>query len=388
MASVALFFGVSTAAMAQETDYAAGHNFITLQGGAQTTFTNYDFSKLITPQVAISAGRYFNDQVGARLHVMGWENKGGFPQGQYNIGADTEYKFKACTADLDLLVNMSNVFNRHRTNHSFDWVLLAGFGVNYGWDFDEYKALTSSMKYYYEQAECGTKHASFNGRLGTQFNWNISDAVTLGLELQANYKNDTYNLKHNYECDWQVVGLIGLTYNFGYKHKAAPKPEPEPVPVVIACPGCNDTYSNGYCPESEYAKCKNNPNCSHSSSCKCKQDKPAPAPVVKKEEPLKETIFYQIRLSDPSEAEETLNKVVAWCNEYPAKSISISGYADKGTGNERVNKMYAEQRATKVADALRAKGVDADRMSVNSYGDTVQPYAENDLNRCVIIIGE
>ena len=72
----------------------------------------------------------------------------------------------------------------------------------------------------------------------------------------------------------------------------------------------------------------------------------------------------------------------------PDKGITISGYADKGTGNAEVNAGYAKARAEKVAQTLQKKGVDKKRMTVKSYGDTVQPYAKNDDNRCVIVVGQ
>ena len=72
-AAVALLFGVSTAAQAQDTDEYYPHNFISIQGGAQATLTHYDFMDLVTPQFAVSFGRYFNPKVGARLHVQGYE---------------------------------------------------------------------------------------------------------------------------------------------------------------------------------------------------------------------------------------------------------------------------------------------------------------------------
>ena len=53
-----------------------------------------------------------------------------------------------------------------------------------------------------------------------------------------------------------------------------------------------------------------------------------------------------------------------------------------------MNKNYAELRAVKVADAIKAKGISADRITVMSFGDTVQPFANNDDNRCVIVVGE
>ena len=49
-ASAALLLGVPAGAQAQEeVDYSAGHNFITVQGGAQATLTHYKFMDLVTP---------------------------------------------------------------------------------------------------------------------------------------------------------------------------------------------------------------------------------------------------------------------------------------------------------------------------------------------------
>ena len=58
------------------------------------------------------------------------------------------------------------------------------------------------------------------------------------------------------------------------------------------------------------------------------------------------------------------------------------------TSNPKINIGYAKQRADKVAAGLEKLGVEKSRISVSSYGDTVQPFAENDKNRCVIIEGK
>ena len=105
------------------------------------------------------------------------------------------------------------------------------------------------------------------------------------------------------------------------------------------------------------------------------------------EKPIKETIFYAIRESDAN-SEDILNAVAEWCKKYPNKKITIDGYADKGTGNPTVNAGYAKDRAEKAAAALKAKGVPESQMVIKSYGDTVQPFPDNDKNRCVIIEGK
>ena len=367
--AVALLFGVSTAALAQDnvSDEYYPHNFISLQGGAQVTLTHYDLMDLVTPQFGLSFGRYFNPKVGARLHFQGYDIKGGFQQERFpGLVADADYTFKAITGDLDLLMNMTNILNPNRMSQKFNWILLAGFGVNYGWDFDEYKGIVNSMKrgnnFYVGPDQCGTKHSSYNGRLGTQFEYNFSRNLGVNLELDANYKNDCYNLKANFDPDWQITAMLGLTFKFGMKKKAAPVVLPPPPPPVV----------EEKKPEPVVEK-KPEP-------------KPEPKQVVK-EEPLKETFFYTIRESDP-DPEVVLNKIVAWCKKYPTKGISIKGYADKGTGNPKINVGYAKARAEKVAKALEERGISRSRMDVSSYGDTVQPFAENDRNRCVIVVGE
>ena len=356
LAAVALLFGVSTAAQAQSVEDNYPYNFISVQGGVQGTFTNHDFTKLLTPQVALSAGRYFNSMVGARIHAQAWQIKGAL--------TEQTYKFNAITGDLDLLLNLTNILSPNRACDKLDWVFILGAGVNYGWDFDEFNKLNQTTEFVMNPELCGTKHSTFNTRFGTQVNLNLSRNFALGLEIDANMKNDEFNLKRNYNPDWQVAALLGLTYKFGQKKVVKPIPgtEPEPVPVV------------------EEPKPEPKPVVKP-------QPKPEPPKPVVKDEPLKETFFYNIRLSDP-DPEARLNKIVSWCNKYPQKKISIKGYADKGTGNPRVNVGYAKARAEKVAKALQDKGIPASRMTVESFGDTVQPFAENDQNRCVIVVGE
>ena len=69
--------------------------------------------------------------------------------------------------------------------------------------------------------------------------------------------------------------------------------------------------------------------------------------------------------------------------------FTVTGYADKGTGTPAINKVYAKKRAEDVANKLtKEHGIDAARLTTDSKGDTVQPFTENDKNRCVIITGE
>lgn len=354
IATVALSFGVSTAVSAQERDYTSAHNFIGLQGGAQMTLTHYQLDKLITPQYAIQFGRYFNDKVGARLHIMGFENKGGFKASRFPfLAQDEAYKFKACTADLDLLMNMTNIINPNRQCHKFDWVLFAGFGANYTWDYDEFNSIIvkENQGNYYDGATLNeSKRNSFNGRLGTQFNYNVCDAFTVGLELQANYKNDCYNLKYNDQCDWQVAALVGVTYNFGYKKKVVAEPEPIYETRVDTVWYDDVTYK-----------------------------------AVPVEEKLERACHFSIRQDNPIE-QSVINEICNFVNSHKDVKMNITGYADKGTGNATLNMGYSEKRATTATKVLTDAGIPAEIITTEWKGDTVQPFAENDLNRVAIIV--
>ena len=48
--------------------------------------------------------------------------------------------------------------------------------------------------------------------------------------------------------------------------------------------------------------------------------------------------------------------------KYPASKVAITGYADKETGNPRINMTLSEKRAKIVADALKDKGIAPDRI--------------------------
>lgn len=100
--------------------------------------------------------------------------------------------------------------------------------------------------------------------------------------------------------------------------------------------------------------------------------------------------FYNIRVVNfDQEDDAKLQELVNYVKNGKVNMIYIKGYADKGTGNPYVNRKYAKQRAENIKKALVNKyGIDSKLIECLSYGDTVQPYAENDKNRCATIFVE
>ncbi len=346
------------AVQAQDTRGALkSYSIVEAQGGVQLTATNVKMDKLITPTAALSIGHFFSPVVGARLHVNAWESKSGFSD------IDKYYKWKYITPDLDLLVNLTNLFSK-KSNNLLNVMLIGGVGLTYAWDNDELKDL--KMPANRIPLAWDDNRLSHNIRAGLRLETDVTKPFGVSLEVNANSKDDRFNSKTNDADDWQFTAMLGLSFRFGHRYS---KPAPAPVPVVEEIV------------EEPVAVV-------------------APAPVVVKqkvkkevtrEEPAKlhKEVFYAIRVSANETPSAIMEQVAQFIKENKNVKVNIVGYADKGTGNARVNKMYAAKRADQFKkDLVNRHGVDASIITTDSKGDTVQPFAENDKNRCVIIDAE
>ena len=286
-------------------------------------------------------------------------------------GNPMTYKYNYINTNLDLMFNLVNIFSK-KVHHPLDLYLIGGIGCNYAWNNDDFESLTSRYNVGGDLFNVWD-NISYNLRLGLLADYNISKHLSLGMEVNFNALDDHFNSKFEDSDDWMMTAQLSLTYKFGFE-KTRKKPNPEAVSITPA-----------------YQDSKQSDAALATSPTPTVVKKPVEEPVKVKEEvqeePVKESLFYAIRESNVKN-EDAINQVAAWCKKYPSKTISINGYADKGTGNARVNARYAKLRAEKVATALRDKGVSDSQMVVNSYGDTVQPFEDNDKNRCVIIEGK
>jgi len=347
------------------------HGFIQLQGGVGTTLTDVECLKLLSPTASIGAGAWFGPSVGARLHVNAWESKGGFK----TAGDPLKYKYNYVNTNADLMLNVLNLFSQKKY-HKFNVILIGGIGLNYAWKNDEFHQLlntytpTVDISNAWGEGTSRKQLLSHNIRAGLLFDFNIAKHWGVGIEVDANSLDDRFNSKFTDSDDWMITAQLGITYKFGFKAPHEKKQEPvKPVQVVQPTPVVPTqavrTVEPVKAPEPVRA--------------------PEPAKVV--EEPYKDVLFYAIRDSE-IDPESIITAAAAWCKKYPNKTVTVSGYADKGTGNAKLNMMYSQQRTNKVVDMLKKKGVPASQIKSAAYGDTVQPFSENDKNRCVIIEGK
>lgn len=109
-----------------------------------------------------------------------------------------------------------------------------------------------------------------------------------------------------------------------------------------------------------------------------------------REETLHKVVYYKITESENYEHSHSvvLREVAEFMQRCPDATVTVVGYADRGTGTARQNVTYAMNRATKFKEDLITRyAIDANRIITDSKGDREQPFAENDLNRCVIVDG-
>lgn len=322
------------------------HMFFGLNGGAQVSFTHYDFSKLITPSYGVSFGAYFNPVIGARLHVSGYENKGGIKS------LNETYDFNTVTGSADLLLNVTNMF-RSDKDRVFNLILLGGVGLAGAWDNGDFHALAAKAAENYPMA-WQDRRLSHNVRLGMQLDFNIAKHFGLNLELAANNRADRINSKTTDRNDWAATASLGLIFKFG--QKKTEKMAEEPVPVAEEWATRTDTV---WYEDITY--------------------RDVPEKVT-----YEDNIYYKIRLSEPEPASK-IQKIANFVKAHKNCSVQVTAYADKATGTPELNMQYSKERAEKVVAALVKAGVSRSVITSEYKGDTVQPFAENDKNRVAIV---
>ena len=371
MASAMLAMG--TAAMAQSTytdkegnEYQfKKHAFLDLQGGAQYTLGEAKFGDLISPNVQLGLGYQFSPLFGMRLQANGWQSKGGWAGFRANPGEtpyNATYKFKYVAPGVDFMFNLSNLFCGWNPNRVLNVTAFLGGGANIAWDNDEVNELATTIKntstYNLEYLWDGTKVRPY-GRAGIELAFKVSKSVSLMIEGNANVISDKYNSKKAGNPDWYFNALAGLRINLGKSATKKEKPvEPEPAPAPVQ---------------------------------KVEEPAPAPAPVVeKKVEEIRRDIFFTINSNKISAKEnQKILEVIDFLVKYPEAKVVVTGYADKGTGNDRVNDRIAAKRAAAVVWMLEKRyGIPAERITEESKGARVQPFAENDMNRVSIMIAK
>ncbi len=348
------------------------HMFLDIQGGAQYTLGEAKFDKQISPNVQLGLGYQFTPWFAARLQANGWQSKGGwnsrlvtdYSSGQRLELPQSDYKWKYVAPGIDFIFSLTDLFGGWNPERFFSAAIFVGGGANIAWANDDAinidrvvrngmasgAAGFNQLEYLWD----GTKVNVF-GRGGLQLGFRLSSAVTLMLEGNANILTDKYNSKKADNADWYFNALAGLRINLGKSVITETKDVYRDVVVY------DTIYKYVTIPE-----------------------------PVKKIEQVRRDVFFELNKYDIRSSETgKIAEVAAFLKENPKAKVQVTGYADAETGNDRINDRLAQQRADVVVKALVEQyEIAADRISYDSKGSHVQPFAENDKNRVTIMIAE
>lgn len=320
-------------------DWAAPYWWVGLQGGVASTINsnNYKFGKA-APTGSIALGYMIAPEAGLRLHANAPLKSSGV---EYTTHGNSPYNLSYVTADLDALINLCTIFGS-KDYYPLNFYLIMGLGYN---DLTEkYNGVDVTP------TPANIKDNGMNLRLGAQLEWNIA-------------KHWSITAEGNVNSDRIGTAQLGINYKFGMKK--APKPVEivaEPAPAPAPAPAVKKEVATP-------------------------KPAPAPTPVAKQPENIEKNVFFTIGKSAVVKDQAVVvDEAAKWLKDHETATATVTGYADKGTGSAAINKKISQKRAVAVADMLKAKGIAADRISIDSKGDTVQPFAENDKNRVVLII--
>ena len=355
-------------ASAQEADKTVNvftpHWYAQAQIGGQYTLGEIGFGKLLSPNVQVGVGYNFNQVVGARLSLNTWQSKAG----QNVAGNVYKWKWNYVAPMVDATFNLTNLFCEYNPDRLVEVGVFGGIGANIAWGNDEAADAQAAIKagpgknldqMPLENLWDGTK-TRFVARVGANVDFRVSDRVKLGVELSANTLSDKYNSKKAGNPDLYFNALVGVKVALGETHTTKVIPAPKPVEKII----------------------------------ERIIEKPAPAPAPKVEskvveENFRRDIFFPIGNSNIAKSQSTkIAEIVEYMKENPDAKITLTGYADKGTGSAAFNDKIAARRAQTVYNTLAAKGVAKSRMIKESKGSRVQPFEENDMNRVTICIAK
>lgn len=330
------------------------HMFVNLQGGMQTTFTNYSQADLITGTASVSFGAMFTRVIGARLHVNGAWNKGGVS----TFERDFRYDYNYITTNVDVMLNILGCIPSMKQS-PLGVFLIGGVGLNTAWNNDDATTINNTLGSNLLNGAWDGTRLSHNLRVGCMVEYSINRLISINAELDANSLSDRFNSKLSDCDDWQITAQVGVAFKFGYKKKPVVLPPPVVIPEEVWETRVDTIWYN----DTVYVD------------------------VVRDRE-IKKEIFFGVRADGVDQSKSAIVEVANFLKGVQNAEITITSYADKGTGTPKANMKYSQKRAENTKKALIAAGVDPSIIkTVQWKGDTEQPYAENDKNRLSVISG-
>lgn len=303
-------------------------------------------------------GKWFSPVWGLRLSGQyGETNSFHRIEGTLVKKPTTEY----INGTMDFMVNLKNFFRPYNSKGFFNPVLYAGPGVIYTM---ENKEGNVTMPDFWNIAI----------KAGLQLNFRLHDRWDLFIDGNALMVPDGFDRDPEgtiASSDVIVNGSLGLTYKFNFRHFIkAPMYDAREIDAL----------------NREINQLRNRPEvvCPPVPVC------PEPQVIVKEVEAKEELtpVFFTINSSVVRDNQLiSVAKAAEYLINNPNAKLELASYADKKTGTPAYNMQISKKRSDAVAKVLVNKfGINKSRLVLKHYGDTVQPFDENDWNRVTIFV--
>jgi outer membrane protein OmpA-like peptidoglycan-associated protein len=311
------------------------------------------------PTGGLAVGKWFSPVWGLRLDVDYGNVQGFNKQGN----STSSGRYYAGTGNF--LINLKNLFLPYNPKGFFNPVLNIGTGILHSNENGEWDPFS--------------KGGFFNvtEKIGLQLNFRLCDAWNFFVDGQAWAAPTTFDrnkMSTFGNTDIFLNGTLGFTYNFNFRHF---------IKVPIYDQAEVDALNR------EINELRNRPQVVCPPVVKC----PDPVPttgatlVEDKKEELSPVFFIMGSSAVRDNQLISVAKAAEYLINHPNAKLEVASYADKKTGAPSYNLQLSKKRSDAVANMLVNKfGIDKKRLVLKYYGDTVQPFTDNDSNRVSIFI--
>ena len=321
------------------------HWYVKAQGGAAYDIGEAKFSQLVSPALQLSLGYKFNEFIGVRGSLSGlWaRNRYAYPEAKYSWN----FIQPAVEAEFDL-TNLFWGFDPERKTSLYAFV---GGGVAFSFNNDD--AVEADKRFGIDFQKLW-KDTRWNPvvRAGLGVDYNITDEIAIGAEVNANMLPDHFNSKigRHDNRDWHFNALVGVKFtlgkSYGYTHAlyediVQPITQPEPQPQFVDVPIEKISFN------------------------------------VNIQFLINQSVIRANQIPK-------LQRLLTYLNEHPRAFIRLSGYADKDTGTPEINMRLSQERAQVVSQYLMDAGIEEWRIRRFAKGDRVQPFDIPEDNRVCI----
>jgi outer membrane protein OmpA-like peptidoglycan-associated protein len=332
------------------------------------------------PTAGVSLGKWFSPVWGLRVDA----NYGQLQSFSKNDVKDRDY-FDFTSFTMNYVVNLKNFFTPYNPKAFFNPVLYVGAGTIYGGKIWKYTGKGGD-----KEGNCGFHMTE---KAGLQLNFRLGSAVNLFLDGNAQLMPTQM-----FSWNWGVKnakgvvansGLItsasiGFTFNFPFRSFiAAPFNDPAVIDALNAEISQLRNELKKWpaaCPPAKTVECPPVPQCPP-----CPTVPVTPPPVQTQE--LTPVFFTKGSAVVRDNQLASVAKAAEYLINHPGSKLELASYADKKTGSAALNMQLSKKRSDAVAKVLVNKyHIDKNRLILKSYGDTVQPFAENDWNRVTIFV--